>query len=139
MLIAMLGEKLTDTERSIFTRFTGRQAEPLQRVEEFWGIVGRRGGKTRAAAVLSVYLAALCDYRDCLARGETGLLLYIAANQKQAQIAFQHAAAIFDAVPTPSVARCTVPSVSISAHKVIHASLLPTAPAATSIHHCRSL
>jgi hypothetical protein len=36
--------------------------EPLERVEELWGIIGRRGGKTRAASALAVYLAALCDY-----------------------------------------------------------------------------
>jgi hypothetical protein len=99
LLIAAMGERLTPEERSIFTRFTGRSMEPLQRVEELWGIIGRRGGKTRAASALAVYLAALCDYGDCLARGERGLVLFLAQNARQATIAFEHAAAIFDSVP----------------------------------------
>jgi hypothetical protein len=35
LLIAMMGEKLTEQERVIFTALTGgREAEPLQRIEE---------------------------------------------------------------------------------------------------------
>src|SRR5689334_20440935 len=64
LLIAAMGEPLSDDERAIFTRLTGRISEPLGRVEELWAVVGRRGGKTRAGAVLSVYLAALCDHSD---------------------------------------------------------------------------
>lgn len=43
LLIALLGEALTDDERAVFKALTGREREPLERVEEFWGIVGRRG------------------------------------------------------------------------------------------------
>lgn len=57
LLIAMAGEGLTDAERVIFTRLTGRAREPLQFVEEFWGIAGRRAGKSRAMACLIVFLA----------------------------------------------------------------------------------
>ena len=60
LLIAAMGEPLSDDERTSFARLTGRDAEPLERVEELWGIVGRRGGKTRASAVLSVYLGRVC-------------------------------------------------------------------------------
>ena len=45
LLIASMGEALTDKERQVFTRLTGREREPLQRVEEFVAVVGRRGGK----------------------------------------------------------------------------------------------
>ena len=99
LLIAAMGERLTDNERAIFTRFTGLQTEPLERVEELWSIIGRRGGKTRAASVLSVYLSALCDYHDSLSAGERGLCLFLAQNQRQATIAFEYATAIFGAVP----------------------------------------
>jgi hypothetical protein len=99
LLIAAMGERLTDDERSIFTRFTRRQTEPFERVEEFWAIVGRRGGKTRAASVLAVYLSALCDHSENLSAGERGLVLFLAQNQRQAAIAFEYAAAIFDTIP----------------------------------------
>jgi hypothetical protein len=99
MLIAAMGEPLTDEERTAFGRLTGRAGEPLQRVEELWAVVGRRGGKTRAAATLAVHLAALCDHRENLSIGERGLVLFIAQNQRQAAVAFNYAAGIFDAVP----------------------------------------
>ena len=35
--------------------------------------VGRRGGKSRAVAVLITYLATLIDYKDVLVTGERGL------------------------------------------------------------------
>ncbi|MBZ9718546.1 hypothetical protein LB519_11855 [Mesorhizobium sp. AD1-1] len=96
MLIALMGEPLTAEERVIFTTLTQREHEPLSPVEEFWGIVGRRGGKTRAMSVLSAYLAALCDWSDVLVPGETGKLFYLGYNQKQANIAFDYAKSIFN-------------------------------------------
>ena len=63
LLIAIVGEPLTEGERVIFKDLTGRKSEPLEPVEEFWAIIGRRGGKTRAMAVLAGYLAACLDHR----------------------------------------------------------------------------
>lgn len=82
LLIAAMGEQLLDSERQIFQQFTGRDREPLQRVNELAVVAGRRGGKTRAMAVLASYLATLCDHSDALARGETGVLLCIAQDQR---------------------------------------------------------
>jgi hypothetical protein len=82
LLIAAMGEALTDDERQIFTKFTGREREPLQRVNELAVVAGRRGGKTRAMAVLATYIATLCSHADALARGETGVLLCIAQDQR---------------------------------------------------------
>jgi hypothetical protein len=47
VLIAIVGEELTAEERIIFEGLTGREREPLEPVEEFWGVIGRRSGKTR--------------------------------------------------------------------------------------------
>jgi hypothetical protein len=99
LLIAAMGEKLTSDERSIFQAVTGRPDGPRERAEEFWVVAGRRSGKTRAAALTAVYLAALVDYRDCLSPGERGLVLFLAANVKQALIAFNYCRAIFEDVP----------------------------------------
>jgi hypothetical protein len=82
LLIAAMGEPLTDAERTIFTKFTGREREPLQRVNELAVVAGRRGGKTRAMGVLATYIATLCDHSDALSRGETGVLLCIAQDQR---------------------------------------------------------
>ena len=61
LLIAAMGEPLTDEERAIFAKLTGREREPGVRVDELWCVIGRRGGKSRAIALL-VYLATMADY-----------------------------------------------------------------------------
>jgi hypothetical protein len=85
LLIAALGEALTDEERPLFTQLTGRMREPLQRVNEFEAVVGRRGGKTTAMAALATYISACCDHSEALARGETGVLLCVAQDQRIAK------------------------------------------------------
>jgi hypothetical protein len=99
LLIAMMGEALDDEERATFYDRTGRIAEPLERVEEFWGIVGRRGGKSRAAAVLIVFLSAFVDYRSVLTSGERPIVLCLGQNQKQAAVIFDYVAAIIESKP----------------------------------------
>jgi hypothetical protein len=99
LLIASMGEPLDDEERELFKQLTGREREPLQCVEELVGVIGRRGGKSRAMATLSAYLTGLCDYRDVLAPGERGVLLCIAPDQRQASITLNYAAAAFEGSP----------------------------------------
>ena len=99
LLIAAMGEALTDDERVVFKQLTGREREPLAPVEEFWGIIGRRGGKTRTMAVWAVYLACLVSYDDVLASGETGVVVFLAASVAQARIAFSYALGIVGAAP----------------------------------------
>src|SRR5262245_18126524 len=86
ILLATMGEPLSDAELATFHAVTGRDQAPSERCEELIGIVGRRCGKSRAVAVLASYLAALVDYRDVLVPGERGLLLCIAPDLKQAAV-----------------------------------------------------
>jgi hypothetical protein len=99
LLTAAMGEPLTDDELTQFTQLTSRPAAPSQRVEELVAIVGRRGGKSRALSVLAAYIAGLCDHRPDLAPGETGVLLIISPNQRQAKIALDYCAAAFERSP----------------------------------------
>jgi hypothetical protein len=78
LLIAAMGEPLTDEERAIFAKLTGREREPGERVDELWCVIGRRGGKSRAVAALLVYLATMVDYRSQLVLGERGVVLCLA-------------------------------------------------------------
>jgi hypothetical protein len=116
LLIAAMGEPLMEDEREVFQKLTGRPGEPLERADELWAVVGRRGGKTRAAATLATYVAALADHSDGLAVGERGLCLFIAENTKQAAVAFGYAAGIFESVPMLSelVVGRTTDAVSLS-------------------------
>jgi hypothetical protein len=99
LLIAAMGEPLTVDERALFTTLTGRECEPLQRVQEFAAVVGRRGGKSRAMAVLATYLSGLCDHSDALVPGERGVLLCVALDQKVAKITLDYAQANFERSP----------------------------------------
>ena len=99
LLVAAMGEALTPDELGTFKTFTGRDAPPSQRVDELWCCVGRRGGKSRAMAVLAVYLAGLCDYTDKLAKGEKGVVLLIAPDKKQAKVLLDYAEGTLQSTP----------------------------------------
>ena len=99
LLIAIVGEELTDDERARLQSLTGREREPLEPVEEFWGVIGRRGGKTRAMAVLAAYLAACVDHRESLAPGERGVIPLLAASVQQAASAFAFVEGVFAVAP----------------------------------------
>jgi len=72
-----------DLER--FTRHTGRQAPPRAPVREAWLIVGRRGGKSRSAALAALYQGIRQDYTKILAPGERAVVPVIAADRHQAR------------------------------------------------------
>jgi hypothetical protein len=99
LLIAAMGEDLVDAERVIFRQITGREREPGERVAELVAVVGRRGGKSRAMAVLMAYVAGLCDHTDVLVKGETGVALCVALDQKVAGIVREHCAAVLEESP----------------------------------------
>ena len=100
LLLAAMGEPLrTDEELAIFTRLTSRTRVPTARVEEFWGVVGRRGGKSKAMAALATYIAVLCDHRAVLSAGETATVLIIAPDQRQAKITLDYISGYLDASP----------------------------------------
>jgi hypothetical protein len=99
MLIAAIGEPLTPPERAVFTRFTGREIEPCQQIEEAAFVIGRRGGKDRAVSVLAAYIAGLCDHSDVLALGERGIVVCLSLDQRGAKITLDYITAIFQGVP----------------------------------------
>src|SRR5271166_617494 len=96
LLIATLGESLNDEERAAFKKLTGRDHEPGVPVKELWVIAGRRGGKSRAIAVLAIYLSLLVDWKDHLVSGETGRCVIVAQNKDQAGIVFSYISAIIE-------------------------------------------
>ncbi len=99
LLIATMGEALDDEERVIFQNLTGRSTEPGERVDELWAIAGRRGGKSRATAVLVVFIAVFVDHSAVLVVGERPVVVCLAPSQKQAGVVFGYVAGILDSVP----------------------------------------
>jgi hypothetical protein len=116
LLIAAMGEPLLDDERDTFKALTGCEREPLERVDELWCVIGRRGGKTRAVAVLAAFIAALVDWSDILAPGERASLPIMSASVWQAAKAKQYLDGIFSSVPAFSklVENTTADTISLS-------------------------
>ncbi len=80
----------------------------MEPVREFWGVVGRRGGKSRAMGTLAAYLSGCVDHRGVLAPGQRGRLPIIAASKDQADEvfnyivgAFEHSAALRPLIEKP--------------------------------------
>ena len=97
VLKAAFGLELNREEARAFASVAGSRQPPTQRVRELWAIIGRRGGKSRIAAALAVYLACFCKYK--LARGEIGQVLVLAASQAQARTVYQHCVGFLQASP----------------------------------------
>jgi hypothetical protein len=100
ILIAVRGEPLDDDEREIFRALAGgREYEPTAPATTFAAVIGRRGGKSRAMAVLVAYLSLLVDYSTVLSPGEVGVALTIAPDQRQAAIVLDYARAVIAGSP----------------------------------------
>jgi len=97
VLRAAFGLVLTAEELEAFTAVAGGRNPPTERVREFWAIVGRRGGKSKVAAAIAVFLAVFVRHR--LSPGEQGLVLVLAASQEQARVVFGYAKAFLTASP----------------------------------------
>jgi len=97
VLKAAFGLQLDERERPIFASIAGNRAPPASRVRELWAVVGRRGGKSRMAALIAVFLAVFVKYR--LAPGEKGMVLVLAASMEQARVVFDYALAFLQTSP----------------------------------------
>jgi hypothetical protein len=85
---------MSEEQREVWRKHTGREtsAEPFQ---ECYTIAGRRSGKSKVASLVATYLAAFKDYSDVLSPGETGVLMVVASDKKQARTIFNYVRAFF--------------------------------------------
>jgi hypothetical protein len=114
LLLAAMGEPLEPDELEHFRRLTGRQVPPTERVDELWCIIGRRGGKSRAIAVLAAYLATLTTVE--LDPGETGVVLCLGPSKDQSNIVLNYLEGVLRQSPALSklVRRRTSESIELS-------------------------
>ena len=97
VLKAAFGLGLNREEAPAFASVAGSRTPPAQRVRELWCIIGRRGGKSKMAAAIAVYLAVFVQHR--LSPGERGLVLCLAASTEQARVVFGYAKAFLTGRP----------------------------------------
>jgi hypothetical protein len=99
VLAALEGRPLDAQGLDMFRRCTGRQQPPTEPVKEFVAIVGRRGGKSRIAALLAVEAACFRDWRSYLAAGEVCTIAIIAADRPQARTVFSYIRGLLESIP----------------------------------------
>ncbi len=88
VLRAAFGLPLDTEQQQVFEAIAGGRKTPSKRVRELWAIVGRRGGKSRIAAALAVFLALFVKHK--LSPGERGMVLVLAASVSQARTVFSY-------------------------------------------------
>ena len=81
---AVFALPMSEDDLAIYLRHTDRETPPSAPVAEAWMPIGRRGGKSRNAAVAALYLAIRFD-ASRLAPGELAVIPVIAADRKQAR------------------------------------------------------
>lgn len=120
-LKALFGLAMTADEIEVFTRHTGRTLPPSSLFIEAWKIVGRRGGKTRVAALVAVFLACFRNYAAILAPGEVGTVMLIASDRRQARVLMRYVTGLLDGVPmlAQMVVGRTAESITLSNRIVI--------------------
>ena len=92
---ACFGLPLPKIGLDLFQHCTGLPEPPTQRFREIWAIVGRRGGKSRIAAFIAMYLAVFGNWKDRLDPGEKGIVFIMAVNRVQAAVVFDYLKALF--------------------------------------------
>lgn len=85
-------------ELEIFRKHTGRTAPLTEPFTKAWLICGRRGGKSRIAALVATYNSVFRKYPE-LQRGEVGVMPIIASDRKQADVIFSYVTNFFRDIP----------------------------------------
>lgn len=88
---------MSDSDLDVYRACTGRQTPPAMPCREAWMAIGRRGGKSRIAAFLAVFLACFRRYK--LAPGERGVVMVIAADRRQARVVMRYVIGLLESSP----------------------------------------
>jgi len=80
-LAGLFGLDMKPDMEQLWREFTQREP-PTQAAREAWMVVGRRGGKSRIAALIAVYLACFRNYEPYLSPGEVATVPVISADRK---------------------------------------------------------
>jgi hypothetical protein len=101
-LKALYGIPLSsEAERLTYTKHTGRAATDfqLEPYREAYGIMGRKGGKTRTDALILSYNAVFGNHSEALKSGASVALMAIATDMRQASILISYCKSLFSNSP----------------------------------------
>lgn len=120
LLAGFYGLPLTGDDADIFQSITGRTETPQEAHDELWLVVGRRGGKSHASALVAAYEAAFKDHRDRLAPGEVATVMLIAGDRPQARTLLRYVRGMFQhPMLRPMVERETESGIELSNRSAI--------------------
>jgi hypothetical protein len=94
---ALFAEPMTDEEKEVYRRHTGRLTPPTEPTGEAWLVIGRRGGKSFFSAAIAVYVA--CIRPPALKRSERGRVIILAADRSQAGEVFHFIEKLLESIP----------------------------------------
>src|SRR5262249_23820686 len=98
-LAVLFGYPLDEQQRELFRPCTGREHVNSEGHHEAWMVIGRRGGKSFALALIAVFLACFGDWQQYLGPGERGTIMIVAADRKQARGLMRYVRALITRVP----------------------------------------
>jgi len=119
---ALFGLPMNTDERTIYEKCTGREdAPPEEGFTETWLVVGRRGGKSFALALVAVFFALFRDWSRVLAPGEVATVMILAADRKQARVIFRFVRGLIRSTPLldQEVVRATEDFIQLSNHVAV--------------------
>lgn len=94
---------MSDEHLATYRKCTGRDEPPTERSNESWLICGRRAGKSFILALVAVFLACFFNWKPYLTPGESGFIVIIASDRKQARTIFRYLKALI--LETPMLAK----------------------------------
>jgi hypothetical protein len=98
-LRSMYGLEMSAEELGIFQGATARQAPNPAGYFENFGIIGRRGGKSRIASLCAVWEALFGGWSEKLSKGELGWIFILATDKPQGKIILSYTKALLELVP----------------------------------------
>ena len=98
-LTALFALPMSDSELALYRHHTERATAPTVPFREAALVVGRRGGKSQALALVAAYLSCFRDYEPHLSPGERATVAVIASDRKQARSIFRYTLGLLEAVP----------------------------------------
>lgn len=117
---ALFGLPMSRAELEVFFACTGLTEARKLPVSVLWLIIGRRGGKSFAMALLAVYMGVFKDWRRYLAPGERAVVLLVAADREQAKILRRYIGGLLETpILAPHVEGETADAIELKGNVVI--------------------
>ncbi|MBN2319297.1 MAG: hypothetical protein JXR49_09485 [Acidobacteria bacterium] len=98
-LAGLFGLPMGPKRAKRYRKHTARRTLPTHPAREAWVVAGRRGGKSRIAALVAVFLACFHDYTPYLAPGEVATIVVIAADRRQSRTIMRYITGFLDNIP----------------------------------------